>query len=98
CVSLGFKTIMVKTKASASSSATISDFLNPVQYTLNVGPSANAGPNQTRCIEGAVTTFALNGSATPGLEPIASTTWSVVSGSATIDEPSSPMTTAYVSS
>src|SRR5205085_6157547 len=69
-----------------------------VQYTLNVGPSANAGPNQARCTEGALTTFALNGSATPGLQPISSTTWTVVSGIATIDSPSSLITTAYVSS
>src|SRR5439155_3483827 len=98
CVSVGFKTIMVKTKTSQSGTATIADFINPVQYTLNVGPSANAGPNQTRCLEGPATAFTLNGSATPGLQPISSTTWSVVSGAATIDAPSSLVTTAYVSS
>src|SRR5262249_37830606 len=31
CISLGFKTIMVKTKSSASSSASISDFIDPIQ-------------------------------------------------------------------
>jgi hypothetical protein len=98
CVSLGFKTIMVKTKTSTSSTATITDFINPVQYTLNIGPSANAGPNQTKCTEGEVTAFALNGSATPGLSPIESTTWSVLNGSAIIDAPNSLVTTAYVSS
>src|SRR5439155_8925547 len=96
CVSLGFKTIMVKTKTSQSSTATIVDFINPVQYTLNVGPSASAGPNQARCTEGDATAFTLNGSATPGLQPISSTTWSVISGAATIDSPSSLITTAYV--
>src|ERR1044071_6407696 len=98
CVSLGFKTIMVKTKSSASSTATIVDFINPVQYSLNVGPSANAGPNQALCTQGTRTTFRLNGSATPGLQPIVSNSWSVISGIATIDSPASLVTTAYVSS
>src|SRR6185295_699412 len=35
---------------------------------------------------------------TAGLHPVASTTWSVVSGSATIDSPTSLTTTAHVSS
>src|SRR5262245_4170826 len=87
CLSLGVKTLMVKTKTSQSSSASISDLLDPIQLTLQIGPSADAGPNQTRCSEGDSTSFSLNGSAAPGLQPIVSTTWSVVSGTATIDSP-----------
>src|SRR5262249_6903776 len=98
CLSIGVATIMVKTKTSQSDSATIVDFINPIQYTLRIGPSAYAGPNQTNCTHGASTSFSLQGQATPGMQPIASTTWSVVpgSGSATIDSPGSLNTTAHV--
>ena len=96
CVSVGFKTIMVKTKSSSSSSASISDFIDPIQYSLQIGPSASAGPDQTRCTEGDSTAFPLQGQATAGLQPITSTAWSVVSGTATIDSPASLATTAHV--
>jgi len=98
CTSVGFKTIMVKTKTSQSSTATIGDFVEPIQYTLKVGPNANAGPAQALCTQGATTAFPLSGTASAGLQPIASTAWSVVSGSATIDSPASLVTTAYVGS
>ena len=98
CESFGFKTIMIKTKASASSSASIEDFIDPIQYNLNIGPAANAGADQVRCREGAATAFPLNGSAANGVQPIASTTWSVVNGSATIDNPNSLVTVARVAS
>ncbi len=98
CLSVGFKTIMVKTKTSASSTATISDFINPIQYTFKLGPSASAGPDQTQCSQGDSTSFALQGYATPGLYPIASTTWSVVAGTASLDATNSLNTTAHVSS
>jgi hypothetical protein len=98
CLSIGFKTIMVKTKTSASSTATISDFINPIQCTLKVGPGAYAGAAQTQCYGGATTDFALQGQATAGLQPIASTIWSVVAGTATIDNTNSLTTTAHVSS
>jgi hypothetical protein len=98
CLSLGFKTIMVKTKSSASSTASISDFINPIQYSLRIGPSANAGPDQMRCTEGDSTAFPLAGQAIRGMQPIASNTWSVIAGSATIDDASSLVTTARVSS
>src|SRR5262249_25322082 len=62
------------------------------------GPSANAGPDQAQCTQGASTAFPLNGSATGGLQPVATTTWSVIDGVATIDSPTSLVTTAYVSS
>src|SRR6185503_19669694 len=52
CLSIGFATIMVKTKDAPSSSATISDFISPIKYTLRIGPSANAGSDQTKCTEG----------------------------------------------
>jgi hypothetical protein len=96
CASVGFRTIMVKTKASASSSATIEDFVPPLQYNFKVGPSANAGPAQAQCTQGDSTAFPLHGSATAGVQPIASTTWSVVSGTATIDDVNSLTTTAHV--
>jgi hypothetical protein len=98
CESFGFKTIMIKTKASASSSASIEDFIDPIQYNLNIGPGANAGSDQVRCTEGATTSFALIGAAASGLQPVATTTWSVVSGDATIADPASPVSTANVSS
>src|SRR5262249_23715729 len=92
--------------------ATIVDFIDPIQYNLNIGPSVDAGPDQTRCSQGTQTAFPLNGVATAGLKPIASTTWTVVNGSATNDSPTSlvppapssshsppsPGATAYVSS
>ena len=80
CLSFGFKTIMVKTKASQSDSATIEDFLDPIHYNVKIGPSADAGPDQTRCIESPTTAFALQGTATAGINPLASSTWSVIDG------------------
>src|SRR5206468_2872151 len=80
CLSVGFKTIMIKTKASASDTATIEDFIDPIQYSLKIGPSADAGPDQTRCYEGDSTVFPLHGVATAGLRAIASTGWSGLSG------------------
>ena len=67
CLSIGVATIMVKTKTSTSSTASIVDFINPIQYTLRIGPSAYAGPNQTNCSQGAFTAFTLQGQATQGL-------------------------------
>ncbi len=98
CLSLGVKTLLVKTKSSQSSSASIEDLVDPIQLNLRFGPSADAGPDQTRCTEGDSTVFPLNGVATPGFQPIVSTTWSVVSGTAAIDSPSSLTTSAHVSS
>lgn len=98
CVSVGFETIMIKTKASASSSASIEDFIDPIAYKLQIGPGADAGPDQTRCAEGEVTSFALNGTARPGNQPIATTTWSVISGNAVIESPGSLVTTVHVAS
>jgi len=98
CESFGFKTIMIKTKASASSNAGIEDFVDPIHYNLRIGPSAEAGPDQINCSEGADTVFQLQGSASSGVQPVASTTWSVVSGSAVIADPTSLATTATVSS
>jgi large repetitive protein len=98
CLSFGFKTIMVKTKASSSTTASIEDFLDPIQYSLNIGPGADAGADQTRCIEGESTAFPLNGVATAGLNPVASATWSLVAGTATIDSVDALTTVAHVSS
>ncbi|HEX5221955.1 MAG TPA: hypothetical protein VFZ59_20500 [Verrucomicrobiae bacterium] len=98
CVSVGFKTVMVKTKASTSSSASIEDFIQPIQYNLNIGPGANAGPDQVRCQDGAETLFPLQGTASSGMGAVGSTTWSVVDGSATIDDPGALVTTARVTS
>ena len=98
CLSMGFKTIMVKTKSSPSSTATIGDFIDPIQYSLQIGPAANAGADQARCTEGDSTAFPLNGRASAGLQPVVSTTWSVVAGSVTIDDVTSLVTTAHVAS
>ena len=48
CLSIGVKTIMVKTKTSTSSTASIVDFIDPIQYSMKLGPSADAGPDQAR--------------------------------------------------
>jgi len=96
CLSLGFKTIMIKTKTSTSDTSSIEDFMDPIQYSFNVGPSVNAGAAQTRCTEGDSTAFALHGTATAGLHPLASTNWTVVNGTAIIDSPTSLDTTAHV--
>jgi hypothetical protein len=98
CLSIGVKTLMVKTKSSTSTSGSLVDFVGPIQYRILLGPGADAGPDQTQCTQGSSTAFALQGVASRGFFPIASTSWSVVSGSATIDAPSSVTTTAHVSS
>jgi HYR domain len=98
CLSIGVKTIMVKTKTSTSSTATIVDFIAPIQYSMKLGPSADAGPDQVLCTAGDSTAFPLLGKATRGLFPLVSTNWSVVSGAATIDDPGSVTTMARVSS
>ena len=96
CLSIGIKTIMIKTKASQADTAAVTDFIDPIQFALQLGPSASAGPNQTQCAQGASTAFSLQGQATPGDLPIVSTTWSVVSGSALFDAPAALNTTAHV--
>ena len=98
CMSIGIKTIMVKTKASQSGSASIEDFADPIQHSLRIGPAAVAGADQSRCLEGPITTFPLQGTASPGIYPISSTLWSVVAGEATIDDPAALTTAAHVSS
>ena len=98
CLSIGVETILVKTKTSTSSSASISDFVTPIQYTVLLGPGAFAGLNQTECSQGSSTAFALQGQASRGLFPLSSYYWSVVSGTATIDATNSLSTTAHVSS
>jgi len=98
CLSISAKTIMVKTKASQSSSATIEDFIDPIQYNLRIGPAADAGPNQTVCNQGDTNIFNLTGKASAGIFPIESTAWSVLSGDATIDAPNSLNTVARLTS
>ena len=94
CLTLGVNSLLVKTKVSQSDTATIVDFINPVQIRppLVIGPAAFAGPNQTNCADpSATTTFQLNGTAQPGSNPITSLGWEVVSPASgvTID-PSTP--------
>ena len=97
CLSIGIKTIMVKTRTSQSGSSTLGDFIRPIQYTMRVGPSANAGADQRKCSEGASTAFTLQGQATPGLYPLISTNWSIVSGAGTLDRTNSLTTTVHIS-
>jgi hypothetical protein len=87
CLSVGIKTVFVKTKESQSPTATIVDFINPLQIDLKIGATADAGPDQTKCSAGDSTTFTITGTATAGIHPITSMAWSVISGSATIDPP-----------
>ncbi|KIA86140.1 T9SS type A sorting domain-containing protein [Flavobacterium sp. AED] len=85
CTSLGVKTLFIKTKTSQSPTATIVDFINAKQVSLQIG-LANAGLDQSQC--GSV--FSVTGTATPSPgDAISSTTWSVFSGTAAITSPSS---------
>jgi hypothetical protein len=98
CLSIGIKTIMIKTKSSQADPASTTDFIDPIQFALKLGPQVSAGANQTQCSGASATDFALQGTATPGDLPISSTAWSVISGTALIDDPASLNTTAHVSS
>ncbi|MFV8344422.1 gliding motility-associated C-terminal domain-containing protein [Flavobacterium sp. XS2P39] len=85
CTSLKIKTIFVKSKTSTSSSAAIKDFFNPVAVdNLTLG-SADAGNDDSVC---SGSSYMLQGAAIPsnGYQVI-SKTWSVLSGSATIADP-----------
>ncbi|MDZ4329340.1 MAG: hypothetical protein U0945_02000, partial [Flavobacterium sp.] len=85
CTSLKIKTVFVKSKTSTSSSAAIKDFFNPVAIdNLTLG-SSDAGDDATVC---SGLPYTLQGSAVPsnGYQVI-SKTWSVLSGSATIQDP-----------
>ncbi|TDE49288.1 gliding motility-associated C-terminal domain-containing protein [Flavobacterium sp. GT3P67] len=85
CTSLKIKTVFVKSKTSTSSTAAIKDFFNPVAIdNLTLG-SADAGDDATVC---SGLPYTLQGSAVPsnGYQVI-SKTWSVLSGSATINDP-----------
>jgi len=96
CMSLVVETIMIKTKASQSSNASIEDLIDPIQVRLTIGPSAQAGEDQIACYEGDRTPFHLKGMASQGLFPVASTEWSVVEGDALIEDPASLDTAAHV--
>src|SRR5262249_52333341 len=83
CLTVGIKTLLVKTKESQSPSANIVDFIVPQQLVppLVIGPTVDAGPDQEKCKDPSGTTsFTLTGTAQPGTYPITSTTWSCVSG------------------
>jgi gliding motility-associated-like protein len=85
CISLKIKTLFVKSKTSTSSSAAITDFLDPLQINNLTLGSADAGDDASVC---AGSPYMLQGAAIPsnGYQVI-SKTWSVVSGSATIADP-----------
>ena len=93
CASAGFKTVLITT---LHPSGDMSDFINPFQAVVNVGLAANAGPDQTNCYQGSITTFNLNGSVSVGGVPSLSTNWTVVSGNATIISPGSLTTAVQV--
>src|SRR6266498_3537232 len=97
CLSIGVKTLFVKTKESQAPNATIVDFISPVAVKLKLGPTADAGPDLAKCSEGSSTTFNLTGTETAGTYTITNRTWSVVSGTATIDSPNSLTTAVHVS-
>ncbi|TWI43042.1 hypothetical protein IQ02_02909, partial [Flavobacterium glaciei] len=87
CTSLKIKTVFVKSKTSTSPTAAIKDFFNPVAIdNLTLG-SSDAGDDATIC---SGMQYSLQGSAVPsnGYQVI-SKTWSLVSGTATIDNPNS---------
>src|SRR6266581_4795750 len=86
CVTIGIKSVFVKTKESPSPSANITDFIAPFQprVPLVIGPAAFAGPDQSQCAGGLTNTFTLNGTAQSGDNAITSLTWTIVSGPAEI--------------
>ncbi len=96
CLSIGVKTILIKTKTSQSASAAIKDFVEPIQVSLRLGPISDAGPDQTRCREGATTSFAMNGFVQAGSTALTSTNWSVVAGPASISSANSLSTMVVV--
>ncbi len=97
CATTPIVTILVKTKTSQSTTASIEDFIAPLAITpaLVIGPSASAGPAQTLCSQGATTTFNLTGTAQAGTSPITGLAWTVdsMSSGATVTfDPSTPTT------
>ena len=58
CLTVGIKTILVKTKASQSPTANIVDFIVPQQLVppLVIGPTVDAGPDQAKCKDPSGTT------------------------------------------
>ena len=102
CLTVGIKTILVKTKESQSPTANIVDFIVPQQLVppLVIGPTVDAGPDQSKCEDPSLTTsFNLTGTAQPGTYPITSTTWSCVSSctGVTINSPSTLSTGVTIS-
>ena len=100
CLTLGVKTIFVKTRNSQSATSSIVDFVNPQQILrpLIIGPAANAGPDQTKCEDpSGATTFVMAGTGQPGTNPLISTNWTPVSGFMTISDSHSltPTVTVY---
>ena len=98
CLSVDLSTIVVKTKSSHSTSATIKDFIDPIPFSLRVGPSAYAGPDQVVCVDDGPAEFALSGRTSRDLQATTSARWSVVSGTAHIVSTDSLVTKALVTS
>ncbi len=98
CLSLGVKTILIKTKQSQSPAATITDFISPLQVVRRL-TGVDAGPDQLQCATGSSTKFTVTGTVNPAAgETVSSITWSPISGSATIDSPNSLTTDVHVTS
>ncbi len=89
CTQLAIKTIFVKTKTSAAASASIMDFVNPLQVKLQLGV-AQPGADQTKCSTGASTLFTMAGAATasPG-DFVKTIAWRLISGTGTIADSTS---------
>lgn len=80
CANLGIRTVMIKTKASQSSTANIDDFIVPIPVDVAIG-TANAGLDQTVYADNATsTTFTVTGIAIPNNSTITSMTWSLAAG------------------
>ena len=86
CASLKIKTIFVKSKTSTAPSASIKDFFEPLAVSNLTLGSADAGDDDFVCDGGS---YKLQGTAVPSSNySVVSTTWSVISGNATIINPS----------
>lgn len=92
---IGIKTVLIKTKSSASNTAALKDFIAPFQVNLGTSPIANAGADLASCQMNPTTPFTVNGTATNGTP-----TWSVVSttggATAAIVSPNSATTAVNV--
>lgn len=75
CLGLSVKTIMVKTKASSAASATLKDFIEPAQVSLNFGFTVTASASPTSLDLAVSNTSQLNATGAPSPNSLYSFSW-----------------------